>query len=970
MQRPDPAWHEECLEHEGFVRRLAQSLVHDGHLAEDLVQDTMLAAMRRPTWTHSPRAWLATVTRRLAANVFRERDRRRYRESQVARSEVLEEGVPGETALALAQLGDAFQTLEEKYRTPLIQRYFEGHSSFEIGRRLDLPAATIRTRIRRGLELLRERLDRESGGQRAAWLAPLASWLQRGAPILGLTPMVRLAAGGLIVVSALVAWQWSTRAAPESGAVSPSEVAAASAGVVAAAGDESTSAEVPPVAAAADLEVRVLSRADRTPLAAVVVRLERSSAYAWAKNFREFTTDADGFVRVGELATGSWIVRPSLGAPRAFVKEAGVPLGLDLLVDPGRPVTGRAWLPSGAAAAGVRVHVSFPGEVDLTRVAGRTDEEGRFSVDGVSRDAWIGVRGPIAGDSLMHHLGSPTHEGSDVAHVTLRMSKPRTPLHGKVVDASGRSLERAHVRVGSAPSVAVQVIGRELVVDGASHWARTGEDGHFAIRGTNPNVSGHEIWVYRPGYGPLRVPRSGSAQIITLAAEVIVAGTVFEADGSPAVGAEVRAWQLAEPFLRKTTTDANGRYFIDALPHGDLRVRVQAHSGSALYAWQAAPGERAEWDAYLGEEAPIRGTLSDAAGRPLAGEQVFLTPMRRLSQFHSRVSSDASPPRSTRTDDNGQFAFYGCGNEGHLLSRVSPASAAPYPWCTVRDVLPSGPPVELQAEPSHEPSAYLSGRLVSTEGNVMGAGELLLDADRVDRPARLRVRADSSTGAFRLGPLPPGRYHLDAWTPGATLSTIGSFLLHSGEERDLGDVRPRPGGSLELSFASPPPAGYSVRLLGANGLSYSGRPADPLSPVEFRDGKALISDLPTGPYVVSVLAPECATFSRRVDVTSGEMLALAVELPPGASIAIEMQSPRDAAEFHMRALAQLSVKDETGVEIYTAQQVWRGGRNRLVHTAALAPGEYTCVVTTTVGYAGSAGFVVTGSDGRVSIQLE
>ena len=277
MQRSDTVWHEECLEHEGFIRRLAQSLVQDGHLAEDLVQDTMLAAMRRPGWTHSPRAWLATITRRLAANVFRERDRRTHREAQVARTEAQSDESPGETAMALAQLGDAFQTLEEKYRSPLIQRYFEGCSSFEIARRLDLPAATVRTRIRRGLELLRERLDRESNGQRAAWLAPLTHWLENGAPILGLSPLARLVAGGLLVVSAVVLWQWSAQSTSKAQSIFPSKVESDSPSTAGILKDEGLRVAAVELEAVPDFELRLVSAIDHEPLAGVAVRLERFS---------------------------------------------------------------------------------------------------------------------------------------------------------------------------------------------------------------------------------------------------------------------------------------------------------------------------------------------------------------------------------------------------------------------------------------------------------------------------------------------------------------------------------------------------------------------------------------------------------------------------------------------------------------------------------------------------------------------
>ena len=43
--RPDE---QSLVEHRGFVEALARRLVFDQHLADDLVQETLLAAMRNP----------------------------------------------------------------------------------------------------------------------------------------------------------------------------------------------------------------------------------------------------------------------------------------------------------------------------------------------------------------------------------------------------------------------------------------------------------------------------------------------------------------------------------------------------------------------------------------------------------------------------------------------------------------------------------------------------------------------------------------------------------------------------------------------------------------------------------------------------------------------------------------------------------------------------------------------------------
>ena len=64
------------LSHAEFVRRLARSLLHDEAAAEDVVQETYLAALVRPprvTGEATARAWLARVVRNLSSEVGRRR---------------------------------------------------------------------------------------------------------------------------------------------------------------------------------------------------------------------------------------------------------------------------------------------------------------------------------------------------------------------------------------------------------------------------------------------------------------------------------------------------------------------------------------------------------------------------------------------------------------------------------------------------------------------------------------------------------------------------------------------------------------------------------------------------------------------------------------------------------------------------------------------------------------------------------
>ena len=157
------------------VRRLAYSLLGNAADAEDVVQDTMVAALQsRATRASGPRAWLAGVTRNKVRNLMRASGRRRTHEVAAARGEAL----PSTSELVVraaeqSRLLEQVVLLEEPYREAILLRYIEGKPPREIAAHLELPVETVRTRLRRGLERLRTRLDAAHGGMRERWQAAL-----------------------------------------------------------------------------------------------------------------------------------------------------------------------------------------------------------------------------------------------------------------------------------------------------------------------------------------------------------------------------------------------------------------------------------------------------------------------------------------------------------------------------------------------------------------------------------------------------------------------------------------------------------------------------------------------------------------------------------------------------------------------------------------------------------------------------
>jgi RNA polymerase sigma-70 factor (ECF subfamily) len=210
---------QELSAHAAWVRALARSLVCDDASADDLAQDTWLAALRHPAREGtSMRAWLGSVVRRIAWK--RQRDARTAQTRTSA--ELHTQGAEGPELLERLErlelhevLAAELRNLREPLRTTLIERFFYGRSAAEIAERTGVPAPTVRWRLQQGLEELRARLDARFGGKRETWMSALAFALPSKGTVLGgsgiaigegvlMSTLMKVSIGAVVLVVAVM----------------------------------------------------------------------------------------------------------------------------------------------------------------------------------------------------------------------------------------------------------------------------------------------------------------------------------------------------------------------------------------------------------------------------------------------------------------------------------------------------------------------------------------------------------------------------------------------------------------------------------------------------------------------------------------------------------------------------------------------------------------------------------------------
>jgi RNA polymerase sigma-70 factor (ECF subfamily) len=161
---PDAEFTALVLRQSRFVFKVAYAVLLNAHDAEDAVQETFLKLYRNRSWQHAEneRAYLARVAWRAAVDL-----RSRSAHPIAAADSVFvvdppsDDPGPDKALLAANQHATVhamIDALPEELRLPLVLSAFDEIRSREIGKILDIPEGTVRTRLQRARHMLRSKL--------------------------------------------------------------------------------------------------------------------------------------------------------------------------------------------------------------------------------------------------------------------------------------------------------------------------------------------------------------------------------------------------------------------------------------------------------------------------------------------------------------------------------------------------------------------------------------------------------------------------------------------------------------------------------------------------------------------------------------------------------------------------------------------------------------------------------------------
>ncbi len=418
-----------------------------------------------------------------------------------------------------------------------------------------------------------------------------------------------------------------------------------------------------------------------------------------------------------------------VAAPReGLILEPGESLEVDLALEPGLALSGVLLSAEDATPiAGADVVIGEQ-TLSFTPRATTTDEEGRFSFEGLrAMTHRLDIHAP-GWVSMGNHTAEP---GGEPLRILLAKE---AIVSGVVVDALDHPVAGAEIElVGTA--------------DDGTPVALSGADASFQaaliaaqVRGPTPVDPAGDLGVTLGAVppipiGPGLVPGGPSPSALS-PGETTEAG-----DTEPEPLAEDSA------ALMGFSTDAEGRFEIHGIPAGRYQVvgRHPAHAPGIGEPFVIHTGEHREDERLvLPAGATIDGRVVDGRGFPVA-------------QVRVEMHCEREPfPRWALSADDGTFGF-----EGALDTCVFSAYPAAQPAARKTLTIEGGDAVPVELALSDEVDTF-RGRVMDEDGFPIAGARVSLRSLRPDAPAR-RTAFSNDDGTIEIGgmPAPPWRAEVD-----------------------------------------------------------------------------------------------------------------------------------------------------------------------------------------------------------------
>jgi hypothetical protein len=251
-----------------------------------------------------------------------------------------------------------------------------------------------------------------------------------------------------------------------------------------------------------------------------------------------------------------------------------------------------------------------------------------------------------------------------------------------------------------------------------------------------------------------------------------IVGSVWEADGQPALGAQVTAVETVTRREQGTgLVNGEGRFQFDGLPSGTYAVLARSGNRSAqAVGLHLEPGEVANAEIRFGS-GTLSGRVLDASNQPVLGAQVSVTPEGAAGFGGARAESSADGSFHVEGLSGTRFAV----EVTHVAGKAEAHGIA----SGTRDLL-------LRLTGQSEVRGYV------TDSSGHAVTDFWVLADPVDvgpQPGQGGARAEgrfaSATGDFHLK-VKPGRYAVRVSAPGYTTVDAGQAEAPAdGESSEL-----------------------------------------------------------------------------------------------------------------------------------------------------------------------------------------